>query len=64
MNSRQLLEHVLGPNPGPFALLHRPETLGLDRMEILLGQVSTPARLADIPLADIPPAGRPGEVRQ
>ncbi|WP_405588425.1 anthranilate synthase family protein [Streptomyces sp. NBC_01092] len=64
MNSRQLLEHVLGPNPGPFALLHRPETLGLDRMEILLGQVSTPARLADIPLPDIPPVGRPGEARQ
>ena len=62
MNSTQLLEHVLGPIPGAFALLHRPETLGPDRMEILLGQVSTPARLADIPLAD--QAGRPGEARQ
>lgn len=66
MNSTQLLEHVLGPNPGPFALLHRPESLGADRVEILLGQVSTPARLADIPLADIPQAarsGRPGGSR-
>lgn len=62
MNSPQLLEHVLGPIPGAFALLHRPETLGPDRMEILLGQVSTPARLADIPLAD--QAGCPGEARQ
>lgn len=62
MNSPQLLEHVLGHHPGAFALLHRPETLGPDRMEILLGQVSTPARLADIPLADH--AGRPGEARQ
>lgn len=61
MNSTQLLEHVLGPNPGAFALLHRPETLGPDRVEILLGQVHTPARLADIPLAD--QSGRPGEAR-
>jgi len=52
MNSSPLLEHVLGARPGAFALLHRPETLDLDRVEILLGQVSTPARLADIPLAD------------
>ncbi|MEV4972222.1 anthranilate synthase family protein [Streptomyces scopuliridis] len=61
MNSTQLLERVLGPNPGAFALLHRPETLGPDRVEILLGQVGTPARLADVPLAD--QGGRPGEVR-
>ncbi|GGT29985.1 anthranilate synthase family protein [Streptomyces purpureus] len=61
MNPTQLLEHVLGPNPGAFALLHRPETLGADRVEILLGQVSTPARLADIPLTDR--SGRPGEAR-
>ncbi|TDC02146.1 phenazine-specific anthranilate synthase component I [Micromonospora fluostatini] len=61
MNPQQLLEHVLRPEPGAFALLHRPDTLGPDRLEILLGQVSTPARLADIPLADH--AGRPGEAR-
>lgn len=61
MNPTRLLEHVLGPNPGAFALLHRPETPGPDRVEILLGLVGTPARLADIPLADRP--GRPGESR-
>ncbi|MFD5234704.1 anthranilate synthase family protein [Streptomyces qaidamensis] len=61
MNSPQLLEHVLGANPGAFALLHRPETLGPDRVDVLLGQVSTPARLADIPLAD--QGGHPGEAR-
>ncbi|MEU6894895.1 anthranilate synthase family protein [Streptomyces sp. NPDC046557] len=61
MNSTQLLEHVSGPNPGAFALLHRPETLGPDRVEILLGQVGTPARLADIPSAD--QSGRPDEAR-
>ena len=57
----ELLERVLGPQPGAFVLLHRPETLGPDRLEILLGELSTPARLADIPL----PAqtGRPGEAR-
>ncbi|MFI6856794.1 anthranilate synthase family protein [Streptomyces sp. NPDC050416] len=62
MNSPHLLDRVLGPDPGAFALLHRPETLGPDRVEILLGRVSTPARLADIPLADR--TGRPGRARQ
>ncbi|BCJ69448.1 chorismate-binding protein [Polymorphospora rubra] len=62
MNPQQLLGHVLSPDSDAFALLHRPETLGPDRLEILLGQVSTPARLADIPLTD--QAGRPGEARQ
>ncbi|MFD5337048.1 anthranilate synthase family protein [Streptomyces hawaiiensis] len=61
MNSTQLLELVLGPDPGAFALLHRPEVLGPDRVEILLGRVSTPARLADIPVADR--TGQPGEAR-
>ncbi|MFF7789633.1 chorismate-binding protein [Streptomyces sp. NPDC007991] len=62
MNSPRLLDQVLGPDPGAFALLHRPETLGPDRVEILLGRVGTPARLADIPLADR--TGRPGRPRQ
>jgi phenazine biosynthesis protein phzE len=45
-----LLDRVLGSRPPAFALLHRPETHGPDRLEVLLGEVSTPARLADIPL--------------
>ncbi|QWB22139.1 MULTISPECIES: anthranilate synthase family protein [Streptomyces] len=61
MNSTRLLEQVLSPDRGAFALLHRPDTLGPDRVEILLGRVSTPARLADIPAADR--SGRPGEAR-
>ncbi|MFD8453497.1 anthranilate synthase family protein [Streptomyces coelicoflavus] len=61
MNALQLLDHVLGPEPGAFALLHRPETVGPDHVEILLGRVSTPARLADIPLAER--SGRPGGAR-
>ncbi|RJQ70764.1 phenazine-specific anthranilate synthase component I [Pseudonocardiaceae bacterium YIM PH 21723] len=52
MTPLQSLKHVMGLDPGAFALLHRPGTLGPDRMEILLGQVSTPARLADIPAAE------------
>lgn len=61
MNAPQLLAHVLGSQPGAFALLHRPESLGPDRVEILRGQVGTPARLADIPVAE--GAGEPGEAR-
>lgn len=52
MSAPQLLEHVLGPRPGAFALLHRPDA-GADRVEILLGDVSTPARLADVRLPDL-----------
>ncbi|MEU6408056.1 anthranilate synthase family protein [Microbispora sp. NPDC046933] len=61
MSPPQLLQHVLGPNPGAFALLHRPETVRPERVEILLGEVATPAGLADIPLAD--QATRLGEAR-
>ncbi|MFC7929934.1 anthranilate synthase family protein [Streptomyces cinereoruber] len=57
MNPTELLRRVLGPDPGAFALLHRPESLGPDRVEVLLGRVGTPARLADIPVADR--TGRP-----
>ena len=56
-----LLDRVLQPRPPAFALLHRPEALGPDRVEILLGAVSTPALLADIPLPD--QAGPLGEPR-
>ncbi|MFJ8186988.1 anthranilate synthase family protein [Streptomyces sp. NPDC096105] len=59
MNAPHLLEHVLGPEPGAFALLHRPETVSPDCVEILLGRVHTPARLAGIPSAGN--AGRPGK---
>ncbi|MFG2905290.1 chorismate-binding protein [Kitasatospora sp. NPDC048286] len=61
MNPSQLLGRVLGPDPGAFALLHRPESLGPDRMDVLLGRIGTPARLADIPLGDQPRT--PGEAR-
>ncbi|WP_017621995.1 phenazine-specific anthranilate synthase component I [Nocardiopsis chromatogenes] len=57
MSAERLFHHVLGPEPGPFALLHRPETVGPDRVEILLGTVGTPALLADIPLGARPDDG-------
>ena len=56
-----LLDQVLQPQPPAFALLHRSEALGPGRLEVLLGEVSTPALLADIPLP--PQAGRRGESR-
>ncbi|MER7743193.1 chorismate-binding protein [Streptomyces sp. NPDC096538] len=61
MSASRLLEHVLGSDPGPFALLHRPETLGPDHVDVLLGRLDTPARLADIRSPEA--AGRAGEAR-
>ncbi len=45
-----LLDRVLGPDPGPYALLHRPGATGPDELELLVGDVCRPASLADIPL--------------
>jgi 2-amino-4-deoxychorismate synthase len=45
-----LLDRVLAPQPPPFALLHRPATIGHDRLDVLVGEVSTPGTLAGIPL--------------
>ncbi|ELS53355.1 phenazine-specific anthranilate synthase component I [Streptomyces viridochromogenes] len=52
-----LLALVLAPEPGPFALLHRPDTTGPDRLDVLLGAVGEVGALADIPLDDTAPAG-------
>ncbi|MFE0508690.1 hypothetical protein ACFW2E_01855, partial [Streptomyces sp. NPDC058964] len=52
-----LLARVLGPRPGPFALLHRPDTTGPDRLDLLLGTVGEVGALAGIPLDDTSPAG-------
>ncbi len=46
-----LLDRVLSAQPTPFALLHRPERTGKDRLEVFVGEVSTLDRLADIPLS-------------
>ena len=43
-----LLATVLTGRPPPFALLHRPHTHG--RVDVLVGDVSTPDTLADVPM--------------
>ncbi|MEV6395094.1 anthranilate synthase family protein [Streptomyces sp. NPDC051907] len=53
-----LLARVLGPEPPPFAVVHRPDSSGRDCLDVLIGEVSTPAALADIPLSEEP--GKPG----
>ncbi|MBT2441199.1 chorismate-binding protein [Streptomyces sp. ISL-36] len=56
---QDLLSRVLGPNPPAFAVLHRPETTGPGALDLLTGDISLPATLADLPLRDEPgTAGR------
>lgn len=59
--AEQILDTVLALRPPPFALLHRPESTGQDNLDVLVGDVSTPGTLADIPLPDdTTRPGRPG----
>lgn len=60
MTAAHLLRQVLGADPGAFALLRR-HALGRDRVEVLLGDVGTVARLADVPLPEL--NGHAGEAR-
>jgi phenazine biosynthesis protein phzE len=46
------LARVLSAQPPPFALLRRPDAHGRDRLDVLIGEVSTPDTLADIPMSD------------
>jgi phenazine biosynthesis protein phzE len=54
-----LLGRVLGGRPGPYALLHRPESTGPGLLDVLVGEVATPGSLAEIelPEAEADPAG-------
>ncbi|QIJ65854.1 anthranilate synthase family protein [Streptomyces sp. JB150] len=55
-----LLARVLAPHPPAFALLYRPETAGRGTVDVLLGDISTPRTLADLPLPEHPrPAAGP-----
>ncbi|MFE5401289.1 anthranilate synthase family protein [Streptomyces sp. NPDC056580] len=56
-----LLDRVLAGRAGAFALLHRPEAGGPGTLDVLAGDVSTPATLAEIPLPDT--ADRPAGAR-
>jgi len=49
-----LLGRVLSPEPGPFALLHRPGSAGPGVVDVILGKVSTPGTLAALPLPTTP----------
>ncbi|MFE2725359.1 anthranilate synthase family protein [Kitasatospora sp. NPDC059327] len=57
-----LLDRVLGPRPPAFALLHRPESTGPDALDVLVGTVSTPGTLADLPVPEGGGAGARHEV--
>ncbi|MGW2793977.1 anthranilate synthase family protein [Streptomyces sp. NPDC001251] len=63
MSEEDLLGRILSAEPGPFAVLHRPEANGPGHLDVLIGEVSQPATLADIPLpehADPAPPGSAG----
>jgi 2-amino-4-deoxychorismate synthase len=46
---RDLLDRVLAPQPPPFALLHRPDSGSPDAIDVLVGNISLPASLTDVP---------------
>lgn len=46
-----LLESILTSPPAAYALLHRPEATGPDRLDVLAGETSRPASLARVPRA-------------
>ncbi|SDY95851.1 phenazine biosynthesis protein phzE [Amycolatopsis xylanica] len=48
-----LFDTILADNPPAFALLHRPESTGTGKLEIIVGEVSTPDTLAELPLTDV-----------
>lgn len=52
MGTADLLDQVLAPEPGPFALLHRPGVLGRDRIEVLIGDMSHAQSLSELDLSE------------
>ncbi|MDT9701311.1 anthranilate synthase family protein [Streptomyces sp. P17] len=52
--AEELLRRVLADEQPAFVLLHRPEASGNDHLDLLLGDVSTPATLAELPVAGSP----------
>ena len=47
-----LFDLILSSDPPTFALLHRPESTGAAKLDVLVGDLSSPDSLADIPLAE------------
>ncbi|GII02126.1 anthranilate synthase family protein [Planobispora takensis] len=50
----RLLDRILSPRPPAFALLHRPGAGREGVLDVLVGEVSTAATLAALPLSDEP----------
>lgn len=44
-----LLDRILAPNPPPFALLHRPDSGVRGVLDVLVGEMSTPDSLSEVP---------------
>ncbi|MFI8293059.1 anthranilate synthase family protein [Streptomyces sp. NPDC085614] len=57
MSVHPLLDRVLGAEPPPFALLHRPGATGADRIDLVVGRTAARELIADIPLPAAPAAG-------
>ncbi|CAM5523850.1 anthranilate synthase family protein [Streptomyces fumanus] len=49
-SAADLLGRVLAPHPPAFAVLHRPETAGPGSLDVLLGTVTRPRTLDDLPV--------------
>ena len=47
------LDLIFGADAPAFALLHRPESTGEHRLDLLVGDVTTVDRLADLPLPEL-----------
>jgi phenazine biosynthesis protein phzE len=54
--AEQLLDQIFCSEPPPFAILFRPEATGKNALTVLLGEVSLPGSLAELPR---PAAGTP-----
>jgi len=54
MMTVNLLDRILQSQPAAFALLHRPDTVGPAMLDVLVGEISTPDTLAEIPLSAEP----------
>lgn len=52
--------HLLVSDPPPFALLHRPQSAGRDRVGILVGDISTVNTVAELPLPAPTDTAEPG----
>ncbi|WP_031509001.1 anthranilate synthase family protein [Streptomyces megasporus] len=61
MSPHPLLARVLGADPPPFALLHRPGATGPDLIDLIVGRTAERELIADIPLrAEEPDGTAPG----